>query len=319
MDLMLDSFLLYCDSKNLSRKTLASYQQTLQLFLLYLKNEHNLDDLSRVKTAHLRAYIKFLRERGKYSVTANKTSEKRNFPSHRGDYKKELSQTTIANYVRNLKVFFTFLHTEGDIPTNPTKQIENIKVKRKPKQLLSKDDLKSVLSTFDISVFHQYRSYIQVKLCLDTGCRASEICGLLPQDVDLKTNTIRVDGKGGKERFVYFSFKMRQELKRWMQYRDRFSESEYLFPTIRGTKLDIRNFERTVKMAGKKVGVDLHVHQLRNTFAKYYLLNGGDFATLSKILGHSSVEVTMKAYLDFSDQEIGRKYHKHSPITGLDL
>ncbi len=68
------------------------------------------------------------------------------------------------------------------------------------------------------------------------------------------------------------------------------------------------------------MGVSIHPHQLRNNFINYYLVEGnGDFATLSRILGHSSVDVTMKAYLDFTGQEIGRKYQKHSPLNNLDI
>ena len=85
-----------------------------------------------------------------------------------------------------------------------------------------------------------------------------------------------------------------------------------LFPTSRGTQLSVTNFGATVRRKGRKVGLDIHPHLLRNNFAKYYLIEGnGDFATLSRILGHSSVETTMKAYLDFTDKEIGRKYQKH--------
>ncbi|MNO78709.1 hypothetical protein D3C76_698580 [compost metagenome] len=57
------------------------------------------------------------------------------------------------------------------------------------------------------------------------------------------------------------------------------------------------------------------IHQLRNNFAKYYILNYGDWFTLSRILGHSSVEVN----LDFTDEEIGKKYQQHSPLQYMDL
>ena len=104
-----------------------------------------------------------------------------------------------------------------------------------------------------------------------------------------------------------------------MLYRDRYSSSSFMFPTIRGTELEIRNFEKSLRDAGKKVNVSIHPHQLRNNFAKYYLLNGGDWVSLSRILGHSGVEVTQKAYLDFTDEEIGNKYQQHSPLTNLDI
>ena len=316
----LDHFMLYCDSKNLSRKTLASYQQTLQLFLIFLERECKIASIDKVKPLHIRQYVKYLRERGKYTVVANEKSKEINYPDRRNDAGKAISDTTIANYLRNIKVFFNFLHKEREIKTNPCENIENIKPQRKKKPLLSRDEIKKVLDAIDTTTFHGYRTWIQTRLILDTGIRASECCALRPEHVDFDTKSILIENpKNRQQRYVYFSHKMSTDLKRWMKYRDRFSDSPYLFPTIRGTQLDVRNFERAIREAGKKVGVDIHPHKLRNNFAKYYLLNGGDWASLSRILGHSSAEVTQKAYLDFTDEEIGRKYQKHSPLSHLDI
>ncbi|MFS0776048.1 tyrosine-type recombinase/integrase [Neobacillus sp. 3P2-tot-E-2] len=326
IEIQMDSFMLYCDSKHLSKKTLSSYEQTLKLFAMYLKDEFKITDPTKVKTAHIRHYIKYLRERGKYTVVVKEKSKQINHPDHRHDFNKQLSDTTIANYLRNIKVFFNFLHSEREIKINPVENIENIKPNRKKKALLSPEELKKVLDTFDLTIFHSYRTWLQTRLILDTGIRAGECCDLRPEVIDFKNKSILIENpKNNQQRYVYFGFKMSNDLKRWMQYRDRYSDSPYLFPTIRGTKLDVRNFERSLKQAGNKVGVNIHPHLLRNNFAKYYLLGdnngygGGDFATLSRILGHSSVDVTMKAYLDFTDQEVGRKYQKHSPLSNLDL
>lgn len=176
------------------------------------------------------------------------------------------------------------------------------------------------MRTFDNTTFHGYRDWLITRLILDTGMRIGECLSLTPDVIDFKTKSILIENpKNNQQRYVYFSQKISRELKNWLLYRDRYSNSCYLFPTIRGTQLEIRNFERTLRLNGKKVGVDIHPHQLRNNFAKYYLLNGGDFVTLSRILGHSSVEVTQKAYLDFTDGEIGRKYQRHSPLSHLDI
>jgi len=78
--------------------------------------------------------------------------------------------------------------------------------------------------------------------------------------------------------------------------------------------MDIRTVESSFKKH-RLVGLDVQPHQLRNNFAKYYLLNGGDW----RILGHASVEVTQQAYLDFTDQEVNRKYQRHSPLNNLNI
>ncbi len=85
IELQIDSFMLYCDSKHLSKKTLSSYEQTLKLFAVFLHNEFNIDDISKVKSAHIRHYIKYLRERGKYTVVSKDSTLRINNPQNRTD------------------------------------------------------------------------------------------------------------------------------------------------------------------------------------------------------------------------------------------
>ncbi|MEC0089897.1 tyrosine-type recombinase/integrase [Paenibacillus macquariensis] len=320
IEFQLDNFMLYCSSKNLSRKTLASYEQTLKLFVAYLKNEYQIEDIKKVQSGHIRHYIKYLRERGKYTVVNNEESKQCNHPENRKDYKMELSMTTIANYVRNIKVFFNYLYTvEREIPKNPVEKLENPKVERKMKKTITPEELKKVFGQFETSTFHGYRNRVISRILLDTGMRIGECLSILPENIDFQHKSIHItNAKNKQERFVYFSFKSANELKQWLRYKDRYSESPFMFPTTKGTKLDVRNFERALRDAGKKVGIHIHPHQLRNNFAKYYILNNGDWFSLCRILGHSSVEVTQKAYLDFSDEEIAKKYQKHSPLTFIE-
>nr|WP_222864138.1 tyrosine-type recombinase/integrase [Rossellomorea marisflavi] len=318
--LQVENFMVYCDSKALARKTKASYEQTLNLFARYMDEQHNVTEVSEVKTAHIRSYIKYLRERGKYTVVARDSSKMKNFPDNRPDLNKPISDSTIANYVRNIKVFFNFLHSEHEIKENPAEKVKNIKPMRKQKALMTREEIKRILDACETSTFHGFRSWIMIRLMLDTGMRSGECVSLRPENVDFKARAILIENpKNNRQRYVFFSYKLTHDLKRWFSYRDRFSDSPYLFPTIRGTMLDISNFERMLKKIGKQVGVDIHAHQLRNNFAKYYLLNGGDFVTLSRILGHSSVEVTQQAYLDFTDGEVAKKYQQHSPLNNLGL
>jgi len=320
-DFQLDNFMLYCSSKNLSRKTLASYEQTLKLFGKYLQEHFQIEEVKKVQSGHIRQYIKYLRERGKYTVVNKAESKDKNHPENRTDYKKDVSMTTIANYVRNIKVFFNYLYeVEREIPKNPVESVENPKVQRKVKKILAAEEIKKVLGQFDTAAFHGYRNYTITRLLLDTGIRIGECLSLQPEHFDFKHKSILIKNpKNRQERFVYFSFKSANEIKQWMRYKDRYSESPFLFPTTRGTQLEIRNYEKALREAGERVGVPIHPHQLRNNFAKYYILNNGDWFSLCRILGHSSVEVTQKAYLDFTDEEIGRKYQKHSPLAFLEV
>lgn len=185
---------------------------------------------------------------------------------------------------------------------------------------LTPDEIKRVIDQFDVTKFHDYRNWIITRLLLDSGMRIGECLAIMPEHIDFQHKSILiVNPKNKKQRYVYFSPKMNLELKSWMKYKDRYSDSSYLFPTTKGTQLDVRNFEKALRDAGKRVNIEIHPHQLRNNFAKYYIMNNGDWFTLSRILGHSSVEVTQKAYLDFTDDEISKKYQKHSPLSHMDI
>lgn len=316
----LDQFMLHCDAKNLSRKTLKSYEQSLRLFQFYLENECNITEIKDVKSWHIKKYISHLRERGKYTVTSNDHTKRYNHPDNRIDLGREISDTTIANYLRNIRVMFNYLYDSREIISNPVKDVPRIKPKRKQKELLDELEIKRLLGAMDTTKFWEYRLYICVKLILDTGIRVGECLESKPEDLDLRYNALLITNpKNRKQRYVYFSKRMSNDLKRWLKYRDRFSDSEYLFPTIRGTQQNVSNFEKTLKNVGERVGIKVNPHQLRNTFSKMYILQGGDMGTLSKILGHSSIETTQRAYLDFTDDQIRQKYQKHSPLDHLKL
>lgn len=142
----------------------------------------------------------------------------------------------------------------------------------------------------------------------DTHIDFTKRCIFLPSE-----NT-----KSKKDRYVFFSPKTGLELKRWLQYRDRYTNSKYLFCTKRGLPLEVHYFEKNFTKYTERIGIkDASPHTLRNNFSKRFLMSGGDIYTLSKILGHSSVKVTEDEYLDLTDEDLAEMYQKHSPIMNL--
>lgn len=318
--LELDRYMMDCTSRGLSPKTMRSYDQTLRLFIRYLEEKHEITKPEKVKKEHVKAYFSYVRERGKYRALANDRTATINGPHNRPDYGSKVSETTLANYQRNINAFFSYLYREKVIRKNPCEGIEKIKPQRKVKTLLTENELSLFFRAFDVSKFHGFRDWIIARMILDTGSRIGELVAIVPGDIDLRNGALLLrETKSGKERFVFFSRKTGRNLKSWLEYRDRYTDSPYVFPTTRGNKMDIRTVESSFKKHSRLVGLDVQPHQLRNNFAKYYLLNGGDWATLSRILGHASVEVTQQAYLDFNDQEVSQKYQKHSPLSNLNI
>ena len=314
----IDRYMLDCSAKGLSKKTMGSYEQTLKLFARYLEDSFGVDDVKDVTAEHVRAYIRSIEERGKFEVSALETPV--NYPERRGDYGKPVSKTTIANYIRNIKAFFSHLYAEQVIRKNPLKDLKNVKPERKAKVMLEDNELKQFFRSFDLTKFDQYRDWIIARLIFDTGARIGELLEVVPADIDLRSNAILLrKTKSGKQRFVYYSQKTRNHLKSWLNYKDRYTDSPYVFPTNRGTKLRIEGLERSFRLRSRDVGLQITPHLLRNNFAKRYLINGGDLATLSRLLGHANVEITSQIYLDFADKEVMQKYRQHSPLENLDI
>ena len=318
-----DEFMLYCRSTQLREKTMSSYEQTLHLFGRWLSDELKIYTVDKITENVIRKYIDDLMVRGKYTFYVNDLSKKKNCPDRRRDYRKPVSITTINNYIRNIRVFCNWMEREYIIRKNPMKRIRQLKYNRQAKVFLSDEDLKKFLSKFDKSYFTEHRDYVMIMLMLDSGMRLGECSTVLVTDLELARKRINLraeETKGRKDRTVYFSPKTETIIRRWLQFKDRYVESDYLFPIKEhGGSIGVGNFESNFKKYILRAGLNEEYtpHCLRNNFAKRCLMNGMDIFTLSKILGHSSVEVTEQAYLDLTDEDISKQYHKASPLSNF--
>lgn len=315
MDCQLETYVNECTAKQLRAKTLKSYMATIRLFSDYMREKYEITSFSKVTQSHITAYIAYLQERGKYTVSSP------NYPQNRGDYGKTISVTTINNYIRNLRAFFNYLYEEHEIRKNPMERVRQLPNGRKPLDFVSDEDFINLLSHMDRSRFSEYRDYTVALTLIDTGMRIGECLLTKIEHVDLVRKSIFIpfeNTKGGKSRTVFFSDEVKRQLKAWIKYQDAIYQSEYLFCTNQGKSLAVNNFEKNFRKYAKRVGLDgLHPHVLRNNFAKRFLLNGGNILILSRLLGHSSVTVTEKAYLDLNDDDLRESYQKFSPVNNM--
>lgn len=316
-------FMDYCRSKQLRPKTMQSYEQTLQLFARWLREEMEIDDVTLVRDIHIRSYIVDLQQRGKYTFCADDKSQEQNHPTRRRDYRQTISNITINNYLRNLNVFFTWLVEFDCIVKSPMQKIRCLPSQRPAKEYLENDEVLKLLRSMDRSYFSEYRDLLVMMLMLDAGTRLGETLSAEDEQLDLDTQSLHLPAektKGRKARTVYFSAKTARELRHWLQYRDRYCDSQYLFPIKHGGHMmQVSNYETNFGKYIKRAGITKHIspHTLRNNFAKRCLMNGMDIFTLSRILGHSSVKVTERAYLDVNDEDIRKRYTRFSPINEI--
>ncbi|MGN0784528.1 MAG: site-specific integrase, partial [Candidatus Aphodomorpha sp.] len=123
MNWQIEEFMVYCRSKQLRKKTMESYEQTLRLFERWCADMMNIHLVTEVTESVIRRYIADLQERGKYSYYADESRKECNCPDRRRDFRQPISATTINNYLRNLRVFFNWLEDEFLLKKNPMKKV----------------------------------------------------------------------------------------------------------------------------------------------------------------------------------------------------
>lgn len=323
LEFYLEDFMEYCSLKELSRKTINSYESTLMLFIKYLKKEGIISNITDVTFENIDEYIKFTKERGKYSYVSDDRTVALNHPDSRKDFGKQISDVTINNYIRNMKVFFNYCVEKKYIKESPMESVKFIKAKRKMKEEVTDLEFKAIIKAINVTIYSEYRDYTIIQLIFDTGMRLTETLNLKLEDIDIERRTILIPAeinKGKKDRYVFFSNTMSTILIKWIQYKDRYCNNDtWLFPTKKGTIITASNFERNFRQYKARAGITKNItpHGLRNNFAKRFLLSGGDIFMLSKILGHSSVTVTEQAYLDVTMTDIRKSYQRYSPLENM--
>ncbi len=317
----IEDYLVYCKTKGLSEKTIKSYEQSLRLFARYCEDEHKIEMAQKVTKKVIVEYLNYVRDRGKYTVVAEEFSRRSNNPQGRKDLGKRVSVSTVNNYLRNIKAFYTYCMDFQITKKNPTDTLKAMPNRRKAKEFITDTQFKMLLKVFNLSAYVEYRDYVITNLLMDTGMRITECLLIKIEDIDLTKRAIYLPAentKGKKSRIVYFSNEMNVLLKRWLKYKDIYTNSEYLFTTGESKPFKNAVFEKNFKNYCRRIDLNnVSPHTLRNNFAKRFLMNGGNIFTLSQILGHSSVTVTEKAYLDLTDDDIRQGYQQFSPLAKM--
>ena len=185
---------------------------------------------------------------------------------------------------------------KGYIPKNPAAKLKEPKLgKRIPKFLsdLEIEHLREAChTTMEKALFEFFYS---------TGCRIGEVVKLNRDDIDFRTNSVIVHGKGDKEREVYFNTRCSIWLKRYLDERD--DEEPCLFITERRPKrrMSIDNLRYIIKRISNRAGIkkSIHPHQLRHSYATHMINNGAPLEVIQSLLGHEKSETT-KIYAQLS-------------------
>ena len=182
---------------------------------------------------------------------------------------------------------------------------------------LSQLQIRALLLAPKVETFAGYRDKVLIELMLDTGIRLREALELVVSQIDFKDRRLRaVKGKNGKLEDIPLSLPLCKELSNYLKERDH-TVAEQVFVNVDGGPLNRRTFQIRLKEYGQKAGIqDVRVspHTLRHTFAKQWILNGGDIFSLQRILRHSTMDM-VRRYVFLWGTEIQQQHDKYSPMA----
>lgn len=282
--------------KKVSPHTVTNYQRDLRQWRLFLKERFPSAFsgrtllAARVQSSMIRAWLVAL------------------FEDHQ--------PSSIARKLAALRSFFKFLVRRGGLAKSPAEEVSSPKLPKKIPAFLSVDQVLLLLQTVSGDDWRAARDRAILELFYSSGLRASELAGLQLADLDCRERTIRVRGKGNKERLVPFGETAADTLARYLQERQRQAAAleKGIFVNKFGRRLTVRSIERLVSKLSRRAGLFQRVtpHTLRHSFATHLLDGGADLRSIQELLGHANLSTTQK-YTHITLDRLMEVYDKAHP------
>lgn len=290
----------YCAHLTIERgaspHTIAGYRHNLTQYQVFLA-KHSINSIDAITRENVLDFIGEQRKRG-------------------------LAAASIERSISAIKTFHLFCLREQITTNNP---VVNLPRRKKPQLLpdvLSIEQMEQILqAASSIPTPVGQRDYTLLEVLYGCGLRASEICALDVLDIDFEGGSVRVFGKGSKERYAPLSGKAATALKQYLAtvrphlhlLRSSAQSSSAVFLTTRGKRMYREAIHGVVREAGERVGISgIHPHTLRHSYATHMLGGGADLRSLQEMLGHSNVSTT-QIYTHVDQTHLTEEYLMHHP------
>jgi integrase/recombinase XerC len=276
-------------ARNLAPLTRLNYASDLKQVARYLTEELGLERIDQVQPRYLQGFLVTLDRRG-------------------------LRGSSRRRKVATIRSLFRFLVQQGMLPASPAEELLPPEREREERRVLSESEYKRLMA----AVQHEVRDGAILELLLQTGIRQSECAAIALGDIQLparvsrdegNVGSLRVHGKGRKDRVVTLNYKACRALKAYLAVRPKIDE-ERLFLTKFEKPLGTRSFRNIVGKYLHEAGIpDASTHALRHTFATHHVRKGTKLDVVRQALGHESLATT-SVYVGLArevmDQELQR-------------
>ena len=293
---MVERFLEHLEwERNLSPSTLRAYRRETLAFVDFAAAELGVRSPQQSSAPVVRAYLAHL-------------------------HSKKLAPRSISRALACLRTFFRFLVAEGLLPSSPAAAVPHPRGTQTAPEIADRYAIEELLEAFPETPAGR-RDQAIVELLYAAGLRVGELVSLDLDDVQIRERTLRVRGKGRKERLVPFGRPAAKALASYLPERARWrmkarDDEEPLFVNQRGGRLSDRSVRRLLSDAVRRTAdlAHLHPHALRHAFATHLLEAGMDLRAIQELLGHSSLATTqIYTSVDLAHlMEVHRRSHPKS-------
>ncbi len=284
-----DKFIRKCKIKNLSDETIESYRDKIEPFLKVCAD--NIEDISE---DDIEKFIEDLKE------------------NH------NVNDVSICSYLRSVRTFLYYCMELGYVKRF---KVSLPKANKKLKETYSTEDLEKLLEKPDINIcsFTDYKVWVFENYLLGTGNRLSTAMNIRIKDIDFDNSLITlVKSKNRKQQIIPLSQTLADILREYLDIRGG-KPDDYVFCNNYGDKASKSTYQTLVYRYNTKRNVSkTSCHAFRHTFAKQWILSGGDVFRLQKILGHSDLNVT-KEYINMFGQDLQIDFERFNPLDRLHL
>lgn len=287
-------FLIYIRlEQSLSDNSVAAYHHDIELFRQYIESIDSSMSIKDIHQEEIESFLSYLYELG-------------------------FSASSQARIISGLKKFFKYLMIEKLISSNPTELISSPNIGRYLPDVLSYEEICSMIECIDLSQPLGHRNKAIIEVLYGCGLRVSELITLKISNIYKNDEFIRVLGKGNKERLIPISKATLKSIELYISG-ERLHQSindknsDTLFINRRGNTLSRQMIFIIIKNLAEKAGIKKNIgpHTLRHSFATHLLEGGADLRAVQQMLGHASISTT-EIYTHISDQylrEVIAMYH----------